>query len=195
MKLLSVNVSLPREITAKGKTVRTGIFKEPVKRRVTVTRLNIEGDGQADLIGHGGEIRAVLVYSFEHYDYWARQLNRSDFEFGQFGENFTVEGLLDDEIHVGDRFRIGTAVFEVTQPRVPCYKLALKMGVEGFYNQLLKSGRPGFYFRVLEEGEVGAGDVVERISVHPIAMSVRQMSNLLYFEKDNLDGARNALQI
>ena len=195
MKLLSVNVSRPREITAKGKTVRTGIFKTPVTRRVSVTRLNIEGDGQADLIGHGGEIRAVLVYSFENYDHWSRELKRSDFEFGQFGENFTVEGMLDDDIHVGDRFRIGTAVFEVTQPRVPCYKLALKMGVEGFYKQLLKSGRPGFYFRVLEEGDVGAGDVVERISVHPIAMTVRQMSTLLYFEKDNLDGARNALRI
>ena len=195
MKLLSINVSLPREVTAKGKTVRTGIFKEPITQRVSVTRLNIEGDGQADLIGHGGEIRALLVYSFENYEYWSRELERSDFECGQFGENFTMEGMQDAEIHVGDRFRIGTAVFEVTQPRVPCYKLGIKMGVDGFYNQLLKSGRPGFYFRVLEEGDVGAGDVVERISVHPVAMTVRQMSNLLYFEKDNLDGARHALTI
>ena len=129
MKLLSVNVSLPREITVKGKTVRTGIFKEPVNRRVQVKTLNINGDGQADLIGHGGEMRAVLVYSFENHAYWATELRRTDFSFGnvgQFGENFTVEGMLDDEIHVGDRFRIGTAVFEVTQPRVPCYKLAIK---------------------------------------------------------------------
>ena len=195
MKLLSVNVSLPREITVKGKTVRTGIFKEPVNRRVQVKTLNIDGDGQADLIGHGGEIRAVLVYSFENHAYWATELHRADLSFGQFGENFTVEGMLDDEIHVGDRFRIGTAVFEVTQPRVPCYKLAIKMETEGFYNQLLRHGRPGFYFRVLEEGEIGAGDAIERISVHPVEMTVRQMSNLLYFEKDDLDGARNALRI
>ena len=195
MKLLSVNVSLPREITVKGKTVRTGIFKEPVNRRVQVKTLNIDGDGQADLIGHGGEMRAVLVYSFENHAYWATELRRTDFSFGQFGENFTVEGMLDDEIHVGDRFRIGTAVFEVTQPRVPCYKLAIKMETEGFYNQLLRHGRPGFYFRVLEEGEIGAGDAIERISVHPVEMTVRQMSNLLYFEKNDLDGARNALRI
>ena len=136
-----------------------------------------------------------MVYTFENYDFWADELHRTDFTFGQFGENFTVEGMLDDEIHVGDRFRIGTAVFEVTQPRVPCYKLAIKMETEGFYNQLLKHGRPGFYFRVLEEGEVGAGDAIERISVHPVEMTIRQMSNLLYFEKDDLDGARNGLRI
>ncbi len=194
-KLLSVNVSLPREITAKGKAVRTGIFKEPVNRRVQVRTLNIDGDGQADLIGHGGEMRAVLVYSFENYAYWAAELRRTDFSFGQFGENFTVDGMLDDEIHVGDRFRIGTAVFEVSQPRVPCYKLAIKMQIDGFYSRLLRSGRPGFYFRVLEEGEVGAGDTIHRLSEHPVGMTVRQMSNLLYFEKDDLDGARHALRI
>ena len=195
MKLLAVNVSLPREITAKGKTVRTGIFKEPVDRRVQVETLNIVGDGQADLIGHGGEMRAVLVYSFDNYAHWETELGRTDFRFGQFGENFTVEGMLDDEIHVGDRFRIGAAVFEVSQPRVPCYKLAIKMNHDGFYDLLLQHGRPGFYFRVLKEGEVGAGDTIHRMSAHPVAISVRQMSNLLYFEKDDLDGARRALQI
>ncbi len=195
MKLLAVSVSLPREVTVKGKTVRTGIFKEPVNRRVQVKTLNLDGDGQADLIGHGGEMRAVLVYSFENYAHWATELGRTDFSFGQFGENFTVEQMLDDEIHVGDRFRIGTAVFEVSQPRVPCYKLAIKMRTDGFYSRLLQSGRPGFYFRVLEEGEVGAGDAVHRLSAHPVGMTVRQMSNLLYFEKDDLDGARHALRI
>ncbi len=195
MKLLSVNVSLPKEITVKSKTVRTGIFKEPVRGRVEVKTLNLSGDGQADLIGHGGEFRAVLVYSFENYAYWARILERTDLRFGQFGENFTVEGMLDDEVHVGDRFRIGSALFEVTQPRVPCYKLAIKMGVEGFYNRILKSGRPGFYFRVLEEGEVGAGDIVERIRVDPGGMTVGQVSNLLYYDKDDLDGARRVLRI
>ncbi len=195
MKLLSVNVSLPREITVKGKTVRTGIFKEPVSGRTVVRTLNIDGDGQADLIGHGGEMRAVLVYAFENYAHWETELGRTDFELGQFGENFTVEGMLDDEIHIGDRFRIGTAVFEVSQPRVPCYKLAIKMNHEGFYNLLLQHGRPGFYFRVLTEGEVGAGDAIRRLSVPPVAVTVRQMSHLLYFEKDDLDGARRALQI
>ena len=195
MKLLSVNVALPRDITVKGKTVRTSIFKEPVTRRVRVETLDIEGNGQADLIGHGGEMRAVLVYSFENYAHWEAELGRTDFRFGQFGENFTAEGMLDDEIHVGDRFRIGTAVFEVTQPRVPSYKLGIKTQTEGFYSRLLQSGRPGFYFRVLEQGEVGAGDVIHRLSAHPVGMTVRQMSNLLYFEKDDLDGARRALRI
>ena len=161
MKLLSVNVSLPEEVAYKGKTVTTGIFKEPVRARVKVNTLNIEGDGQADLIGHGGEFRAVYVYSFDNYAYWERKLGRTDFKFGQFGENFTVEGMLDEDIHVGDRFRVGTALFEVTQPRVPCYKLAIKMGVEGFYSRILESGRLGFYFRVLEEGEIGAGDAIK----------------------------------
>ena len=146
MKLLSVNVSLPKEINFKGKTVRTGIFKKPVQGPVRVNKLNLEGDGQADLVGHGGEFRAVYVYSFDNYAYWERELDRKDFQYGQFGENFTVEGMLDEEVHVGDIFRIGTALFQVTQPRVPCYKLAIKMGVEGFYSRILESGRLGFTF-------------------------------------------------
>ena len=195
MKLLSVNVSLPKEITVRNRTVRTGIFKKPVEGRVAVRKLNIDGDGQADLIGHGGEFRAALVYSFENYTYWERELGRSDFTFGQFGENFTVEGMLDEDVHAGDRFRIGSALFEVTQPRVPCYKLAIKMGVEGFYTRLLESGRPGFYFRVLEEGEVGAGDAIEKVSEDPVGVSVSQLSRLMYFDKDNLDAARESLGI
>jgi MOSC domain-containing protein YiiM len=195
MKLLSVNVSLPKEVTHKGKTVRTGIFKERVGGRIKARTLNLDGDRQADLVGHGGEMRAMLVYSHENYDYWAKELGRDDFVFGQFGENFTVEGMLDEHIHVGDRFRIGTALFEVSQPRVPCYKLAMKMGVEGFYAQLLKSGRPGFYFRVLEEGDVGAGDEIQLVESDPIGVTVREASNLLYFQKDDLDGARNVLRI
>jgi len=195
MKLLSVNVSLPKEVPFKGKTVRTGIFKEPVNRRVKVRSLNIEGDGQADLMGHGGEFRAVYVYSFDNYPYWGRELDRTDFKMGQFGENFTVEGLLDEEVHVGDVFRAGTALFEVTQPRVPCYKLAMKMGVEGFYNRILESGRLGFYFRVLEEGEVGAGDVIERVKAEPVGMTITQVNRLMYYDKDNLDESKRALQI
>ncbi len=195
MKLLSVNVSLPKEIRVKGRTIRTGIFKEPVEGRVRVGRLNLAGDGQADLIGHGGPFRAMLVYSFENYAYWERELEQSGFAFGHFGENLTVDGMLDSDIHVGDVFRIGTALFEVSQPRVPCFKLAIKVGVEGFYSRILKSGRTGFYFHVLEEGDVGAGDLIQNISTDPIGMSIRQVSDLLYFHKDDLDNARTTLQI
>ena len=195
MKLLSVNVSLPKEITFKGKTVRTGIFKEPVEGRVGVKTLNLEGDGQADLLGHGGPFRAVYVYSFDNYAYWEGELGRSDFTFGQFGENLTVEGMLDQDVHVGDIFRIGTVLVQVTQPRVPCYKLAIKMGVEGFYQQLLDSGRLGFYFRVLEEGEVGAGDVIERTRVDPIGMPITEVNKLMYFDRDNLEGAKKSLRV
>jgi len=195
MKLLSVNVSLPRETEYKGKIVKTGIFKEPVEGRVKVNTLNIEGDGQADLLSHGGIYRAVYVYSYDNYAYWEKELNRKDFTIGQFGENFTVEGMLDDEIHVGDRFRIGSAFFEVTQPRVPCYKLAIKMEVEGFYNQILSSGRLGFYFRVLEEGDVGAGDVIEKVSEDPVGLTITEVNNLMYFDKDNFDDMRKTLRV
>jgi len=195
MKLLSVNVSLPKEVPFKGKTVRTGIFKEPVDRRVQVKALNIEGDGQADLMGHGGEFRAVYVYSFDNYAYWGHELGRTDFKMGQFGENFTVEGLLDEEVHVGDVFRVGTALFEITQPRVPCYKLAMKMGVEGFYNRILESGRLGFYFRVLEEGEVGGGDTIEKVKTDPVGLTITQVNRLMYYDKDNLEETRRAIQV
>ncbi len=195
MKLKSVNLSMPKDVVHEGKTVTTGIFKEPVERRVMLRRLNLEGDGQADLWGHGGSFRAVYAYSFENYAYWTRELGRDDFSLGQFGENFTVEGMLDDEICVGDVFRIGGALVEVSQPRVPCYKLAIKMGVEGFQNRFLASGRVGFYFRVLEEGEVGAGDPIELVRRDPRGMTVRDVNNLLYFDKENLDGASKALSI
>jgi MOSC domain-containing protein YiiM len=171
MKLLSVNVSLPKEIQYKGKTVKTGIFKEPVEGRVKVNKLNLEGDGQADLLGHGGIYRAVYVYSYDNCAYWEKELNRKDFTIGQIGENFTIEGMLDDEIHVGDVFRIGSALFEVTQPRVPCYKLAIKMEVEGFYNQILSTGRLGFYLRVLKEGGVRAGNAIEKVSEDPVGLT------------------------
>ena len=195
MKLLSVNVSLPKEVLYKGKTVTTGIFKEPVNGRVMLRALNLDGDGQADLIGHGGIHKAAYAYSIENYDYWKRALGRTDFTFGQFGENFTVEGMLEDEIHVGDVFRVGSALVEVTQPRVPCYKLGIKMGLSGFEKKFLASCQVGFYLRVLEEGEVGAGDVFERVGIDPERMTVRETCHLLYFDTKNLDGARKALRI
>ena len=195
MTLKSVNVSMPKDVVHNAKTTTTGIFKEPVAGRVKLHRLNLEGDGQADLWGHGGAFRAVYVYSYENYRYWARELARDDFTLGQFGENFTVEGMLEDQIHVGDTFRVGSALVEVSQPRVPCYKLAIKMGIEGFQNQFLASGRMGFYFRVLEEGEVGAGDAIQLVRRDPQAMTVRQVNELLYFDKENLKGTAQALEI
>ena len=195
MKLISVNVSPPREVVHKGKTVTTGIFKEPIHGRVMLGTSNLDGDGQADLVGHGGVYKAAYAYSVENYDYWKRELGRADFAFGQFGENLTVEGMTEDEVHVGDVFRVGGTLVEVTQPRVPCYKLGIKMGLRGFEKRFLASGRVGFYLRVLEEGEVGAGDVLERVRADPGRMTVREICHLLYFDPENLQGARNALRI
>ena len=195
MTLKSVNVSMPRDVDHDGKTVTTGIFKEPLEGRIKLKRLNLEGDGQADLWGHGGAFRSVYAYSFENYRYWADALGRDDLTIGQFGENFTVEGMLDDEVCIGDVFRIGGALVEVSQPRIPCYKLAIKIGIEGFQNRFLKSGRVGFYLRVLEEGEVAADDPIVLVRAEPNAMTVREVSDLLYFDKGNLEATRRALQI
>jgi len=195
MELLSVNISPPKEVVHGGKTVTTGIFKVPADGRVMLRRLNLDGDGQADLVGHGGIYKAAYAYSVENYDYWERELGRTHFTFGQFGENLTVEGMLEDEIHVGDVFRAGGALVEVTQPRVPCYKLGVKMGLRGFEKMFLASCRVGFYLRVVEEGEVGAGDDLDRIRTDPERMTVRQICHLLYFDSENLEGARKALRI
>lgn len=195
MKVLSVNVSLPKEVPYMGKTTTTGIFKEPVHGRIMLRTLNLDGDGQADLKAHGGTYKAAYVYSIENYDYWKRELRRTDFSFGQFGENFTVEGMLDDAVHVGDQFRVGSALVEVTQPRVPCFKLGIKMGMPQFPKMFLASGRPGFYLRVLEEGEVGAGDAVATVKTDPERMTVQEICHLLYFDQQNLEGAKKALRI
>src|SRR4051794_29093251 len=159
-RLVSVNVGLPQEITWRGQTVFTGIWKEPVEGPRAVRRLNLDGDGQGDLEGHGGEQRAVYVYQLDSYRYWQDQMHRDDFSFGQFGENFTVEGLSDDEVCISDRYRIGSALFEVSQPRVTCYRVGIRMNEPRMAALLVAHGRPGFYFRVLEEGEVQAGDDV-----------------------------------
>lgn len=195
MKLLSVNVSRPREVAHGSETVTTGIFKEPVEGRVMLETLNLEGDGQADLVGHGGIYKAAYAYPVENYEYWKRELGREDLAFGRFGENFTVEGMQEDEVHVGDVFRVGNALVEVTQPRVPCYKLGIKMGLRGFEKRFLVGCRVGFYLRVLEEGEVGAGDVFDRVETDPRRMTVREMCHLLYFDPENLERAREALRI
>ena len=186
-KLLSVNVVLPREIAWQGKVVRTAIWKRPVAGRIYARRLNLDGDGQADLQGHGGEIRAVMVYQIEAYRYWERELGRNDFEYGQFGENFTVEGLPDDEVCIGDRYRIGTAVFEVTQPRVTCYRLGIRMNNPEMASLVVSHGKPGFYLRVITEGEVGAGDEIQKITDGPDRISVAEIDSLLYTTNHDLN--------
>src|SRR6266849_8207726 len=195
MKLLSVNVSLPKDITYLGKTIKTGIFKEPVQGRVMLRTLNLEGDGQADLTVHGGPTQAVYVYPSEHYAYWQYTLGRADFFFGQFGENFTVEVMSEDTVHIGDVFRVGSSLVQVTQPRVPCYKLATKMDLPQFPKLFLASKRTGFYLSVLEEGDVGAGDAIERINADPEGITVQEIVHLRYFDQDNLEGARKVLRL
>src|SRR5262249_4773764 len=179
-RLLSVNVGLPRDIAWKGRTVRTGIWKDPVAGRCRVRRLNLDGDGQGDLAGHGGEQRAVFVYKIESYRYWQEQLKRTDFAPGQFGENFTIEGLPDDAVCIGDRYQIGSALFEVTQPRVTCYRVGIRMSEPRMPALLTSSGRPGFYFRVLQEGEVGAGDEIVKVGEADERMTVGEINALLY---------------
>ena len=158
--LLSVNVGKPKEVPWQGKTVFTGVFKHPVAGAHRVRKLNVDGDGQGDLAGHGGEQRAVFVYQLDSYHYWERELGRDDFVYGQFGENFTIDGLNDDEVCIGDRYRIGSALFEVTQPRVTCYRVGIRMNDPRIPALLVSHHRPGFYFRVLEEGDVEAGDEI-----------------------------------
>lgn len=179
-RLLSLNVGLPRDIAWNGQTVHTSIWKNPVPGRRTVRRLNVDGDGQGDLGGHGGEHRAVFAYQIESYRHWERELGRSDFTHGQFSENFTIEGLPDDEVCVGDRYRIGSALFEVSQPRVTCYRVGIRMNEPRMAALLTSSGRPGFYLRVLEEGEVGAGDEIVKVAEGPERMTVAQINALLY---------------
>lgn len=195
MKLLSVNVGLPQTIDFADTVVTTGIYKEPVAGRVMVRTLNLDGDGQADLNVHGGPNKAVYVYDMAGYRYWEQELGRDDLTPGYFGENLTVEGMPDDRVHIGDLFRIGEALLEVSQPRVPCFKLELKMNRPGFSRQFLASGRLGFYFRVLEEGKVGSGDQIERVKTDPQQMSVRQIARLLYFDYGDLEQLRRAVQL
>jgi ferredoxin-NADP reductase/MOSC domain-containing protein YiiM len=194
-RLLSVNVGFPRDIAWRGKTVHTAIWKEPVQGRRMVRRLNIDGDGQGDLGGHGGEQRAVFVYQIESYRYWEDRLGRSDFTYGQFGENFTVEGMSDDEVCIGDRYRIGQALFEVTQPRVTCYRVGIRMNEPQMAALLTSSGKPGFYFRVLREGEVEAGDEIVKVADGPERMAVAEINALLYLPGHSRQQLERALRI
>ena len=193
-RLLSVNVGLPRDIEWNGRTVHTGIWKDPVPGRCHVGRLNLNGDGQGDLSGHGGENRAVFVYQIESYRHWQQQLNRTDFVYGQFGENFTVEGFSDDTVCIGDRYRIGSALFEVTQPRVTCYRVGIRTKEPRMPALLTSSGRPGFYFRVLQEGEVSADDEIVKVGEADERMTVAEINALLYSPNHPRDRLERALR-
>ena len=195
MKLISLNIGLPREATWKGKTVSTGIFKEPVSDRVMLRSLNLDGDGQADLTVHGGADKAVYLYPFEHYDYWRGELPDTELSLGIFGENFTTTGLREEEVNIGDRFRIGTVTLMVTQPRLPCYKLGIRFGQPNIVKQFLASRRTGFYFRVLQEGEVGAGDTLELISRDSNNITVANITQLYVRDQNNPELLRRAAQL
>jgi ferredoxin-NADP reductase/MOSC domain-containing protein YiiM/ferredoxin len=194
-QLLSINVGLPRDVAWRGETVHTAIWKQPVQGRIPVRRLNVEGDGQGDLAGHGGEHRAVMVYQMDAYRHWETQLGRNDFSFGQFGENFTVGGLPDDEVCIGDRYRIGSALFEVTQPRVTCYRVGIRMAEPAMAALLVSHHRPGFYFRVLEEGEVGAGDEIVKVADGLERVTVADIDALLYLPDPSHEQLERSLRV
>jgi MOSC domain-containing protein YiiM len=198
MKLVSLNTGLPREVVWRGINVMTGIFKQPVEGRVTLRKLNLDGDRQADLTVHGGEYKAVYCYPLAHYDYWKRELPGQKLPMGAFGENFTVDGLLEDSVHLGDQFSVGTAALVVTQPRLPCYKLGVRFQSDDMVKRFLASRRTGFYFAVTREGEVGAGDEIKAIDRDANAVPVSEITRL-YIAKTYGDAdvvsIRRALQV
>jgi MOSC domain-containing protein YiiM len=193
VKVISLNVARPRLAIYKGATINTGIFKKPVSGRVALRTLNLDGDQQADLSVHGGPYKAVYAYPSEHYEYWRRELPEMDLPWGMFGENFTTEGLEEDELHVGDRFRIGSATAMVRQPRMPCYKLAAKFRRDDLIERFLRSGHSGFYFSVEQEGEVGVGDSLELISQESEGVTIAEMNRLFFREKYNRDLLQKAI--
>ncbi len=191
MNVVSLCVGLPREVEWHGHTVLTSIFKTPVNRRLRVTALNFEGDEQSDLAVHGGVNKAVYVYPSEHYEYWRRELPETDLPWGAFGENLTTEGLLED-VRIGDRFRVGSAEFVVTQPRMPCYKLGIRFGRPDIIKRFLQSGRTGFYFSVSQKGEVGAGDAIEPVGQTDEGLSVAEVVRLYTVDAENQELLRRA---
>lgn len=198
MNLVSVNTGLPREVIWHGRTVATGIFKEPVAGRVRLRKLNLDGDRQADLTVHGGEHKAVYCYPLAHYEYWKKELPRRELPMGMFGENFTADALLENEVHLGDRFSVGTAELIVSQPRLPCYKLGLKFGADDMVKRFLAAGRTGYYFAVAREGEVGAGDEMTRTAQDPNGLRVSEITRLYIakrFDPDDVSSVQRALRV
>ncbi len=195
MQVIAVNVGQPKEVVWKGRTVLTGIFKKPVEGSVAVGRLNLEGDRQADLTVHGGPEKAIYVYPAEYYHFWRDQFPEMELPWGMFGENLTVEGLLDETIHIGDRFQVGSAHVVVTQPRMPCYKLGLKFGRDDMLKRFLQSGLTGFYFAVLKEGEVAAGDCITLLHRDEHQVKVADITRLYREDKYNLDLLRKVVAV
>ncbi len=195
MKLLSVNVATPRDVAYHGSMVRTAIFKEPVEGRILLRKSGLDGDGHGDPAVHGGIDKAVYAYPIEHYEHWQRELGQNELPFGQFGENFTIKGMLEDEVHIGDVFQIAGAQVQVTQPRVPCFKLGLKMGCSTFPKHFLASERSGFYLRVVAEGHVGADDRIERIKIDSARLSIKEIHHLYYFDNLNRQGIERVLDV
>ena len=193
MKIISLNVGLPRLVLRNDEPVSTGIFKEPVSGRVTLRTLNLDGDRQSDLSVHGGPYKAVYLYPSEHYEFWKRELPDMDLPWGMFGENFTAEGILETETNIGDRFRIGSAELMVTQPRMPCYKLGIRFGRTDIIKRFLVSERSGFYFSVLKEGEVGAGDQIDLLEKNASGVSVVDVTRLYGSDRENVDLLRRAI--
>ena len=195
MKLISLNVGLPRIVESNGEPVATGIFKDPKQGPVMLRTLNLDGDRQADLTVHGGISKAVYGYPVEHYEFWRRELPDMELPFGMFGENFTTEGLFEDSLNVGDRFGIGEAELMVTEPRLPCYKLGIKFGRPDILRRFLHSRRTGFYFAVVKEGQVEAGDEIKLLSRDSNDITIADITRLYAFEKDDLDTLRRAVKL
>ena len=195
MKVVSINVGLPREVQWRGKTVQTSIFKKPVAGRVRVERLNVEGDRQSDLTVHGGADKAVYAYPAEHYSFWREQLPGMDLPWGAFGENFTTEGLVEGSVHIGDQLRVGSAEFMVTQPRMPCFKLGIRFGRPDIVKHFLRSGRTGFYFAVAQEGEVTVGDAVTLIARNDLAVTIAEIVGLYTADAGNQELLRKASEL
>src|SRR5438067_2050784 len=198
MTIVSLNTGFPREVVWHGRAVTTGIYKEPVNGRVALRKLNLDGDRQADLSVHGGEYKAVYCYPVEHYDYWKKELPGRELPMGMFGENFTTDGLLEEEAHLGDRFTVGSAEVVVTQPRLPCYKLGIRFGEDDMVKRFLASGRGGFYLAVTREGEVGAGDEFKALTPDSSAVPISEITRLYIakrYSAADADMVHRALQV